>query len=211
MKNYQKFAFAPINDGQIDQSAIRRKKILTQEDIDAARAQGFQEGENSAIAQAQIKTSESMRSIAHMMQMLIGKLQSEVNELNEDAVELSLATGKALAGVAIEEFEPQILQNFIKEAVTNLRNTPRILVKINAEVKDLVEPHLIQTAIDAGFDGQIEVRGEQNMPNADCSIEWQGGAITHNRAKTLSDIEYSAKEFLASKADFGVQLDFFEK
>ena len=210
MKNYQKFAFAPIHDGILDPSPIKRKKIITDADLEEARQQGFQEGENSAIAQAQTKTAENMRAIAGLMQMLIGKLQNEVNELNEDAVELSIATAKAIANVAIDEFEPKILNQFIKDAVSNLRNVPRILVKVNSEVRDLVTPHLLQTAKDAGFDGQIEIRGEENISHADCSIEWQNGAISHNRTQILKNIDDAAKDFLASKKSLGVQLDFFE-
>jgi flagellar assembly protein FliH len=209
MAIYQKVDFAPINDGQIPPK-FKRKTQITEEDLQAAKMQAYQEGEQSVIAQAQMKSSESLRSIAHLMQMLIGKLQQEVNELNQDAVELALCAAHAISDEAVKQYEPEILNAYLKEAVSNLRNVPRILVQINSQIEPFVKDALVQTAKDAGFEGKIEVRGIENQIAGDVSIEWQGGAIRHNRAQTISEIKQKAQDFLASKESEGVQLDFFE-
>lgn len=210
MSKFEKFAFAPIIEGKIDTNVIKRKKIWTQIDVENARQEGFANGEISAIAQAQQNAAESLRTIAKMMQIILGRLQRETQELNEDAVLVALSAAKELAGNAIEQFEKAAIENYFKEALSNLRNTPRITIKINKDSHDLLAPDLLKTAEEIGFEGQIEVRSDEFIANGDCAIEWQGGAIRHNQQQALDNIEKAAQNWLVSKDSTPIQIDLFE-
>lgn len=210
MANYEKFAFAPINDGQISPSPIKRKKVLTDADIAQAREEGFKEGENSAIAIAQKQSAEALRSIARISQLLLGRLHNEVMELNEDAIEFAKACAFKLAGNALEGYEKAATENYIKEALVNLRNNPRITIKVPNHIKPLIENSISQTATEIGFDGKIELRADDNAQIGECSIEWQGGAIRHDQGFIEREINKAAASWLEAKNAHGVQIDLFE-
>lgn len=210
MAKYEKFAFAPISDGQIDQSPIKRKKILTEMDLANAREEGFKEGENSAIAIAQKQSAEALRSIARISQLLLGRLHNEVMELNEDAIEFSKACAFKLSGLALEGFEKQAIDNYIKDALVNLRNNPRIAIKVPSHIKPLIENSISQIAAEIGFEGKIELRADDNAQIGECSIEWQGGAIRHDQGFIEKEINKAAQSWLEAKDSHGIQIDLFE-
>lgn len=210
MSKFEKFAFAPIIEGQIDQNAIKRKKIWTEADVNNARQEGYMEGENSAMAMAQKSASDSLRTISNLMQMLIGRLHNEAQELNEDAVLVALSAAKSLAGVAIDQFEKSAIENYFKDVLANLRNMPRICININDESRDLIAPSLMKLAQDIGYEGQIEIRGDSSQAKGDCTIEWQGGAIRHNQKQALENIEKAAQTWLTSKNEMPIQFDLFD-
>ena len=208
MSTYQKFDFSPINDPH-DFQPIRRKKVLGEEDLQAAREEGYMEGQNSELAKATKQTAESMRAIAHMMQMILGKLNQESTELRQDAVEVAINAAKAIAGVALENNGMDSILEYIHDATSNLRNTPRIIIKVPTEQKETLENHILQTVRDSGFDGQVEIRADDDARIGDCSLEWQDGAIRHNREETLNKIEQSAKHWLQSADQAETQMNLF--
>ena len=95
MSAYQKFDFSPIHDPNGDFTPIKRKKVLNEQDLNIARNEGFKEGEVSQIAISQKQTAESLRAIASMMQMILGKLNTDSKQLREDAIEVSMAAAQS--------------------------------------------------------------------------------------------------------------------
>lgn len=210
MTAYQKFDFSPIHDPDGDFTPIKRKKVLNEQDIANARSEGYQEGENSQVVIAHKQTAESLRAIASMMQMILGKLSQESRQLREDAIEVSMVAAKAIAGAALEECGKETVLDYIREATANLRNVPRIIIKVPNELLSVVENPIYTTARDTGFDGQIEIRGDDNARLGDCSIEWQDGAIRYNRDETIEKIETAAESWLKSAEQTELQLNLFD-
>lgn len=210
MKTYQKFSFEPIIDGKRPQSPNLRKKTLGDADIEAARSEGFAEGEASALAIAEQKSAESLRSIAHMMQMLLGRLASESDQLRQEAVDLSLAAAKAIAGAAINQNNETQIGEYLKVALDNLASMPRIVVKIPTESAPEIKAKLVATAQEIGFEGKLEVKNDDNARLGDCSIEWQSGAIRHDQEQTIIEIEKMATEWLVQAQTLSPNLDLFE-
>ncbi len=210
MSKYEKFAFAPINNGHIDSTHIKRKKTLSDADIEQAREEGFKEGENSAIAIAQKQSAEALRAIARISQLLLGRLHNEVMELNEDAIEFSKACAFKLAGASLEKYEKVTIDNYVKEALINLRNNPRIAIKVPTNIKPLIDNSINQIASEIGFEGKIDLRADDNAQIGECSIEWQGGAIRHDQGFIEREINKAAASWLEAKNAHGVQIDLFE-
>lgn len=210
MTKYQKLAFEPIVDGNIHYTNTRKKQVLNEADLQAARDQGFQEGEQSAIAQASKQSADAMRSIARMMQLLLGKLHNEVDDLRHDALDVAMTAAEAIAEEALKKCGEENIKNYIKEAVSNLPDSAKIIVKVSPDLVDLLTNQISQVAKDAGFDGKLDLRGDENSANFDCAIEWQGGAIRHNKQATLEAIRTAAAEWLKTAEAEEMQLDLFE-
>ena len=87
---------------------------------------------------------------------------------------------------------------------------PRIIIKVPHDLISAVEEPIYTTARDTGFDGQIEVRGDDNARLGDCSIEWQDGSISYNHDETIEKIEAAANSWLKSAEQTEVQLNLFD-
>jgi flagellar assembly protein FliH len=210
MQKYQRVAFEPIVDGNIQMDPKRKKIVLTQSDIELAKNEGFAEGEQSAMAQAAKLSADSLRGVAHMMQLLLGKLHSEATQLRTDALDVAMTAAIAIAGAALEKCGEETIKQYLLDATKNLPDSAKIVVKTSPEVADMVREQLQQSARDSGYDGQLTVKGDSQIQNFDCAIEWQGGAIRHNKSETIAAIEQAAAEWLIAAEQTEMQLDLFE-
>ncbi|KAF0185926.1 MAG: flagellar assembly protein FliH [Hyphomonadaceae bacterium] len=210
MQKYQRVAFEPIIDGNVQTDPKRRKIVLTQADIDTARGEGFAEGEQSAIAAAAKQSADALRSIAHMMQLLLGKLHSEATQLRTDALDVAMAAAFAIADAALAKCGEETIKQYLHDATKNLPDSAKIIVKTSPEIAASISEQLEQAAKDAGYDGKLVVKSDAETQNYDCAIEWQGGAISHNKAATIAAIEQAATEWLHAADSTEMQLDLFE-
>lgn len=210
MQKYQRVTFDPIIDGNVQTDPKRRKVVLTQADIETARGGGFAEGEQSVIAVAAKQSADALRSIAHMMQLLLGKLHSEATQLRTDALDVAMAAAFAIADAALTKCGEETIKQYVHDAAKNLPDNAKIIVKTSPEIANSIEAQLVQTAKDAGYDGKLVVKADDETQNFDCAIEWQGGAIRHDKAATIAAIEQAAAEWLQAAEATEMQLDLFE-
>lgn len=210
VQKYQRVAFEPIIDGNVQTDPKRKKIVLAQVDIETAHSEGFAEGEQSAIAQAAKQGADGLRSIAHMMQLLLGKLHSEATQLRTDALDVAMAAAFAIADAALEKCGEETIKQYLQEATSNLPDSAKIVVRTSPEIAGTLEAQLAQAAIEAGYDGKLVVRADADTQNYDCAIEWQGGAIRHNKEATIEAIKQAAADWLQTAEQTEMQLDLFE-
>lgn len=209
MSGYQKVSFAPI-DGANFGANRPRKKILTEAEVALQRAEAFKEGEAASQATAERQTAESLRSIAHMMQMILGRVAAEAEQLRQDAIDLALASAKAISGAAINANNEAQVSAYLKEALSSLCDSPRLVVKVPSQSIDLLKDKLMATAEEAGFGGKLDIRGDDEARLGDCSIEWQNGAIRYEKEEIIEKIEALAKDWLLQASAETPAMDIFE-
>ncbi len=187
-----------------------RKKVLGDDDITAARAEGFAQGQAEANASMERAAGESLRAIASMMQMMLGRLSDEANSLRSDAADVAVAAAKAVATSALDAFGEEAILDIVTTAVAQMREAPRLVVRVAPELVASIEERLIGCAREAGFSGEIAVRGDTTASNGDCTLDWGDAIITHNRASAFEAIELAAEKWLASAQSEGFQIDMYQ-
>jgi flagellar assembly protein FliH len=209
MGNRSKYDFEPMFSKEIVAATSKapRKKILTEADVEAARAEGFAEGERSEVAQTERAAVESLRAIARLMQMTLGRLSEEAHSLRVDAVEVALSSAKAIAGAALERFGDQVIIDIVSEATSHLRETPRLVVRVAPELVSVIEERLIGCAHEAGFTGEIVVRADPAAQMGDCILDWGDGVITHSRAAAIEAVEAATRNWLNSADAEGLHIN----
>ena len=209
MVQSSKHVFEPMftRAGAAAPSALNRRKVLTDEDVAAAHAAGFSEGQQAELVKAERATSEALRAIANMMQMMLGRLNAEALSLRHDATEVALAAARSVAHAALDSYGEDRVEAIVAAAVAHLRDTPRLVVRVSPELAETIEERLIGCAREAGFTGEIAVRPDPNAQTGDCILDWGDGRIVHDRAGALAAIETSAQNWLASADAEGLSLD----
>ena len=211
MRGGAKHEFEPMFGGRIGPSAnAQRRKILTDDDLVAARAEGFEQGQAHANGDIERAASESLRAIAAMMQMTLGRLSEEAQSLRADAAEVSLVAARVIAGTALDQFGQDAIADIVATAVAQLRDTPRLVVRVSPDLVETIEQRLIGCAREAGFNGEIAVRGDTEAAIGDCVLDWSDATITHNRASAFDAIERAAQKWLTSAQSEGFQIDLFQ-
>jgi flagellar assembly protein FliH len=118
MRGGSKHAFEPMFGGQGPQAASgpARRKIITEDDIALARSEGVAEGLAQANASLERSASDSLRAIAGMMQMMLGRLSDEAHSLREDAAQVAIAAARAVAGTALDLFGQEAITDIVGTA-----------------------------------------------------------------------------------------------
>jgi flagellar assembly protein FliH len=209
MRSGPKHEFEPMFAGRTP-SPSTRKKVVTEDDVVAARAEGFAQGQADANASLERASTESLRAIATMMQMMLGRLASEADNLRADAAEVAIAAAKAIATTALDAFGEEAILDIVSTAVAQMRDAPRLVVKVSPELVSTMEERLIGCAREAGFSGEIFVREDATASNGDCTLDWGDAIITHDRASAFEAIELAAQKWLASAQSEGFQIDMYQ-
>jgi flagellar assembly protein FliH len=187
-----------------------RRKPLTDDDIAAARAEGVAQGVAEANAGIERASSDALRTIASLMQMMLGRLASEAHSLRVDAAEVAVAAARVVAGTALDAFGEQAVTDIVSTAVAQLRDVPRLVVRVSPELAEMIEARLIGCAREAGFSGEIAVRGDPDAQSGDCTLDWGDGIITHDRDAAFAAIQQAGQAWLNSAQSEGFQIDMFQ-
>jgi flagellar assembly protein FliH len=191
-------------------SPSARKKVLTEEDLIAAKAEGFAQGQAEANASLERASTESLRAIASMMQMMLGRLTDEANSLRTDAAEVAIAAAKAVATTALDAFGEEAILDIVTAAIAQMRDAPRLVVRVAPDLVASIEERLMSCAREAGFNGEIVVRADATANKGDCTLDWGDAIITHNRASAFEAIEQLAQKWLVSAQSEGFQIDMYQ-
>lgn len=209
MVQSSKHSFEPMftKTGATAPSAANRRKVLTDEDVAAAHAAGLAEGQQAALVKIEQATSEALRAIARMMQLMLGRLTDEAHSLRQDAIEVALAAARSVAHAALDAYGADRVEAIVAAAVADLRDAPRLVIRVAPDLAETIEERLIGCAREAGFTGEIAVRPDPQAQLGDCTLDWGDGRIVHDRAGALAAIETSAQNWLASADAEGLSLD----
>jgi flagellar assembly protein FliH len=211
MRGGAQHEFEPMFGGRVGASAMpQRRKVLTDEDVAAARAEGFAQGQAQTNGEIDRSASESLRAIAGMMQMMLGRLSQEAQSLRVDAADVAVAAARVVAGSALDAFGEEAIADIVATATAQLRQTPRLVVRVAPNLVESIEQRLISCAREAGFSGEIAVRGDEAAASGDCALDWGDGTITYNREAAFEAIELAAQKWLTSAHSEGFQIDMFQ-
>jgi flagellar assembly protein FliH len=209
LRGATKHEFEPMFGPSVSTKSTR-KKVLTDEDIAAAQAEGFAQGQAQANAGIDRASSEALRAIASMMQMMLGRLTDEAHSLRTDAADVAIAAAKVVAGTALDAFGEEAVLDIVVTAIDQLRDVPRLVVRVSPELAETIQVRLMSCAREAGFGGEILVRADPGAASGDCTLDWGDATITHNRARAFEAIDLAAQKWLASAQSEGFQIDMFQ-
>ena len=184
-------------DGEILREGESYKRFFTQDDIDAARMWGVEEGRELEEG----RCAESLQAIGAQMQIILSRLAAESASLRASATELALAAARKIAGEALNTYPVDTIEQLAAEAVQDLRDEPRLSVRCAPELVELLAERLEATARDLGFEGAIRVRGNAEMSGADVRLEWATGAIERSAAEIDARLGEVVARWLAAASE----------
>jgi len=192
------------HDGQILREGESYKRFFTQDDVDAARMWGVEEGREMEEG----RCAQSLQAIASQMQLILARLAHESDALRHESASLAMAAARKIAGEALATYPIDTIEKLALEAVQDLRSEPRLSVRCDPQLVEALAERLEKTARDAGFDGAIMVRGDDGMTNADVRLEWGAGAVQRSAEEIETRLNDVVARWLASPpSDEEVQSD----
>jgi flagellar assembly protein FliH len=171
------FAFDTVFDdaGSIAYAPPVRRKHFTAEEVEAARQQGFAEGERSALARSEAAAADALADLAHATRLALGALQGIAHEHRVQSAELALAAARKIADAALGRFPDAPVAAALETMAREIEAQPRLMVRVAPELLERTQAVLDHTAEAIGFAGQILVRAEPGRAPAAFVLDWTDG------------------------------------
>lgn len=152
-KEKVKFMFDNVfraEDAPVVVNAPRKKHELTDEELDAIRAEARAEGEATghqrgfAEAQAGIEqqTAQTFAAIGEALSASFAQLEQENREIREFAARLSLLAARKLAARLIAERPQAEIEAVIEECVTHLNREPHLVLRVADGLSGLLKEYV---------------------------------------------------------------------
>ncbi|HYM30945.1 MAG TPA: FliH/SctL family protein [Candidatus Cybelea sp.] len=175
----------------------------TEEELQAARAEGLAAGHAAGLAdaraQAEHQAAQALTGIARELATL-GEAQTEtLDRITADAAQLAQQIGLKLARTLVQKYPMTEVEALVKQCLAELHDEPRVVVRaseaIIAEMKDRID----EVTAGTGFPGQVVLLPDDTMRGSDCRIEWADGGMDRNEASLAQMIGDAVDRLLKSK------------
>lgn len=186
----------------VTEARSQAARILTQAEEDAARmaeraaeegrARGLAAGLDEGRRRGEEQALEANRACAARLAELAQAAQEEqlrlVTELEPQLVELALGIARKVIGAELAT-RPELLLDILARAIEQARGARRCYIRLHPDDVELVEPHLPQSALDAGG-SQWRLVGDPSLSPGDCLIETDFGVVDARISTQLEELRH---------------------
>lgn len=169
--------------------------------LEGAEARGYEHGyaagKGDRLAIEAASLSAAMTRLSAAADASVGALAEIRAEIEREAVDIALATARALAGGLIAR-EPLVeILRLAEDAMRNLRAAPHLALRVAPDMVEAVESEVKRLAWSRGYEGRIVVIGDPGAGVGDARIEWADGGMTRDRAVIEAAIEAAVAAWFA--------------
>ena len=128
----RKFTFDTVFDGERVITPAKPKRAFTLEELEAARADAYGQGQRSAVAQAEAQAAVALREASAAMRAAFAHLAEVTHTHRSDSARLALACARKIADAALDQFPEQPALAALEALSRELDAQPRLLVRASA-------------------------------------------------------------------------------
>ncbi len=197
----RKFGFDTVfgDEGQIVSQAPRPKKTYTPEELEAAKAMSYADGERSVVALAEQDTAAALSEIARHCAQAMSGLAQVAHDHRVHSAELALAVARKIAVSALDRFPEAPVAAAMIELAREIEASPKLVVRVAPNIIERVRIALDGAAQASGFGGAIVTHSEAAMPNAAFTLDWGEGRASFDPDAAAVRIAAALEEALASE------------
>jgi flagellar assembly protein FliH len=199
----RKFMFDTVFEGANIIEAPRPRRAFTPEEMEAARAEAYAEGERSAVAVAEAAMAASLQDIAQAVHQAMGALSSIAHEHRVASAELSMACARRIADAAMDAFPHAPAEAALSALSVELAAAPRIIIRAAPDQAPALEELMNRTAEQIGLTGQILVRPDPALPRAAFGFDWGDGRAQFNPEAAAIKVQEALANALAAEGLHG--------
>lgn len=167
--------------------------------MEEGRRAGFEEGRRAGIAESLEGTeriiARTLDRIVEGIVALAAERQSRVDAATGDAALIAHAIAGKILAPLVEEEAGRIVEALLREALPQLLEEPRLVVRLAEPDLDVMRGRLETVARNAGFVGKLILIGDPEIASTDCRIEWADGGVERDGAATWAEIDRRVAEF----------------
>lgn len=171
------------------------------EEIDAAKAAAYADGEaagrEAAYGLHQMQLEQALKAIAEQLGAIAESHTRAEVAARAEAVELSVAIARKLAGRLIERQPFDQIEALVLQCLDDMRDEPRLVVRANEAVIQHLDQRIDQLVSQSGFGGKVALVPDETMAMTDCRINWADGSAERRRAMLDKEVDQAVERYIA--------------
>ena len=196
---HRPFTFDTVFDAGRVIAPARAKTSYTPEEVRAAEAAAYAEGQASAVARAELDAAGALAAArAHIAAALEG-LRALAHEHRTASAELALACGRAIAGEALVRFPEAAATAALDALAREIETEPRLLVRCAPDRAERLAGALEAAASGAGFAGAVLVKPDPAYADAAFLFDWGDGRAAFDPAAASARVGEALAAALAAE------------
>lgn len=187
------------------EAAANRPPTYSVEELERARAEGHAEGRQEGMADAMAGIEQqTARTLDAMFSRLPKVFQEHAawsRTIEADALRLAVALVRKLAPELTRGKELPEVERVIREAFGFLTEQPKVMIRVAPALEEELRDKVVLMASRVGYEGQVVLVGDPELPVEDCRISWQAGAVERSLDDTWNQIDQIVARVLAGLPD----------
>lgn len=179
------------------------RRSTSDADIAAARAEGFNAGQEQGRREAESQFNALVGKLARSAEKLVADEHKRVAEIEEQAAQLAIVTAQGLARAALAERPLAGLERVVRECLGHARLAPHLVVRVNEGAVEAVEGLLAGLSRETGFAGRLIVLGQPDIAPGDGRIEWADGGFIIDGARLEQLVGQAVADLFGHDRTFG--------
>lgn len=197
---HKKFEFGTVfGDGGSVVAAPREKRAYTPDEVEAIRAQATADGENSALARAQMAQAAAIQALADAAQIGLSGLTIAIHAHKEAAVKLALVCAQKMAAEALDKFPEAPLTAALEALGQEIELASRLVLFAN-DPSDALKAAATDAATLSGFAGAITFRDNPALPKGAFEVAWSDGRAAFDPQQVFDALDKALSEGLDAEA-----------
>ena len=154
-----------------------------------AHALGRQEGMADAMAGIEQQVGRTLDILFSRLPKVFEQHAAWTRTMEADAARLSMALMRKLAPQLSRDRELPEVERVIREAFGFLTEQPKVMVRVAPALEEALRDKVTLMASRVGYEGQVVLVGDPELPADDCRISWQAGAVERSLDDTWGQID----------------------
>lgn len=166
---------------------------LREESFAAGRAQGAEE----ARAQAESLAAGALTRIEARLGEAAPQMAAVIDAVKRDAVAAAMAALRKLVPRLSKQDGLADIEQVVASCLATVLEEPRVVVRVNDSMLDLVKDRIADVAAKAGYDGKVVLVVDDNLGPGDCRVEWADGGAERDTGWVWKQIDGVVERFFA--------------
>lgn len=187
------------------EAAANRPPTFSLEELEQARAEGHALGRQEGMADAMAGIEQQ---VARTLDAMFSRLPKVFQEhaawskvIEADALRLAVALVRKLAPQLSRDRELPEVERVIREAFGFLTEQPKVMIRVAPALEEALRDKVVLMASRVGYEGQVVLVGDPELPADDCRVSWQAGAVERSLDQTWEQIDQIVAHVLAGQPD----------
>jgi flagellar assembly protein FliH len=195
----RKFTFDTVFDGDRVIVPPKPKTAFTAQEVEQARAQGFEEGRRAVMARAEADAAAALAEAVRAIREAMTALSTLAHEHRAGSARLAMAVGRRIADAALDHFPEAPALAALDALAREVEAQPRLIVRTSPAQLGRLEVALSQASEAAGFAGRLVVKTDPALAGAAFTFDWGEGRAAFDPTAAAERIAVALEEALSAE------------